>query len=75
MGRAVAGPAITVAVCTRDRSELLPGCFDAVQAQIEPLGGLKIVEVDDGSVDATPILLAAADRRDRRIRWFCQRPS
>lgn len=73
-GDATAGPAITVAVCTRDRAQLLPDCLAAVQAQLEPAGGLEVVVVDDGSVDATPAVLTAMARSDRRIRWFCQRP-
>ena len=73
-GDAAARPAITVAICTRDRDHLLQDCLAAVQAQREPTGGLEVVVVDDGSVDATQELLTTLARSDGRLRWYCQGP-
>ncbi len=55
---------VSVILPTRDRAALLPAALDSVRAQTHERWELLVV--DDGSVDATPELLAGLD--DPRIR-------
>jgi hypothetical protein len=48
------GPLVTILLCTRDRADVLPRTLAAAQAQSWPC---EVLVVDDGSTDATPILL------------------
>ena len=56
-------PFASVVVPTCDRSELLAGCVQSLLAQGYPADRFEIVIVDNGSVDATPRLLAAWEQR------------
>jgi glucosyl-dolichyl phosphate glucuronosyltransferase len=52
-------PAVTVALCTRDRGEHLGPCLAALAALEPPVGGLEVVVVDNGSTDGTADVVAA----------------
>jgi len=58
----------TVAVCTRNRAAVLPGCLASLDAQLAEPGQLEVLVVDNGSTDGTPALLRewAAAGPDRR---------
>lgn len=68
-------PAVSVAVCTRNRADRLAGALDSVRAAMDvaELDGrltVELVVVDNGSTDATPQVLrdlAAADPRVRVV--------
>src|SRR5207248_2812018 len=55
---APAGPAVSAAVITRNRAELLARTLPTVLAQDVPPGGFEVIVVDDGSSDGTPRFLA-----------------
>jgi hypothetical protein len=65
------GPRSSVVIPVRDGAATLPRALDSVIAQAPD--GFEVVVVDDGSVDATPALLAALD--DPRIRSVRQEPA
>jgi glycosyltransferase involved in cell wall biosynthesis len=53
-----AGPVeISIVVCTRDRAEQLRACLEHL-ARLEFDGGWELVVVDNGSTDATPMVVA-----------------
>jgi glycosyltransferase involved in cell wall biosynthesis len=54
---------ISVVIATRDRAPLLAATLDAVCAQQSPGCPFEILIVDNGSVDETPQVVAAAARR------------
>ena len=55
-------PRIAVVVATRDRAFRLSLLLDALRAQQLDADAFEVVVVDDGSQDATPLLLADAER-------------
>jgi glycosyltransferase involved in cell wall biosynthesis len=57
---------VSILLPVRDGAATLPAAFDTMLAQ--SLGDWELVAVDDGSSDATPEWLAAAARRDARVR-------
>ncbi len=65
----VAGPDVSVVVCTRDGAARLPATLDHLRAALDssPLTA-EVVLVDNASTDATPRLLADATRADPRLR-------
>ena len=68
-----ARPAVTVAVCTRDRAASLARTLEGVR-RLAGFDGreIEVVVVDNGSFDATPDVLAAQARWLRPVR--CDRP-
>ena len=46
-------PTLTVAVCTRNRAELLKECLDSVVSQIDSAKNVEVLVVDNGSTDGT----------------------
>jgi chlorobactene glucosyltransferase len=59
-------PPVTVLVPARNEERCLGPCLASLSAQT--YATLEIVVIDDGSTDRTPALIAAAARRDPRIR-------
>ncbi len=59
-------PPVSVLLPIRDAEETLGACLASLSAQ--SFADHEVVAVDDGSTDATPPILAAAARRDRRLR-------
>ncbi|HEY5878871.1 MAG TPA: glycosyltransferase [Nakamurella sp.] len=47
----------TVAVCTRNRVDLLAGCLATVDTQLFEVDAVEVLVVDNGSTDGTPDLL------------------
>lgn len=46
-------PVLTLAVCTRNRAELLKECLDSVVSQIDSAKNVEVLVVDNGSTDGT----------------------
>ncbi len=62
-------PEISVVMPAYNEEEVLPAALaEAVEVLEELCGCWEIIVVDDGSMDSTPKLLAAAGERDPRIR-------
>jgi glycosyltransferase involved in cell wall biosynthesis len=59
-------PAISILLPVRNEERFLPAALDSLFRQ--SLRTWELVCVDDGSTDATPRILAAAARRDKRVR-------
>lgn len=59
LGRMPPRPAVTVVIATRDRAWVLPRALACVLDQ--SAGAFELVVVDDGSTDATPVLLDTVD--------------
>lgn len=57
---------VSVLVPARNEQRGIEACLASLSAQTYPV--LEILAIDDGSTDRTPALLAAATRRDRRVR-------
>lgn len=57
-------PAVSVVLATRDRAERLGRLLAALRAQTVEAATFEVVVVDDASRDATPALLADAERSD-----------
>jgi glycosyltransferase involved in cell wall biosynthesis len=57
---------VSVLLPARDAADTLPECLDSLAAQ--SLRDHEVVAVDDGSADGTASVLAAAARRDPRLR-------
>ncbi len=57
----VESPAVDVVIPVRDGARYLPQCLDSVMAQTQPVRAAVVV--DDGSIDATPDILADYQRR------------
>lgn len=62
---AVAAPALSVIVCTRNRAALLRDCLDHLLRQDPPPGGYEVVVVDDGSTDETASVAQAKEKQGR----------
>jgi glycosyltransferase involved in cell wall biosynthesis len=60
---------LTLAICTYNRSDLLPRALDAVLAQTYPRDGFEILVVDNASTDATPNVVAGYTRRAPFVRY------
>ena len=58
----MSAPRIAVVVATHDRAHRLGLLLDALRAQTLPPEQFEVVVVDDGSADATPAVLADAER-------------
>ncbi|WP_412062213.1 glycosyltransferase family 2 protein [Rubrivirga sp. IMCC45206] len=54
-------PTITIAVCTRDRAEILGEALAALLAEVEGGAGVEVLVVDNGSTDGTAALLAGVE--------------
>ncbi|MDO3379601.1 glycosyltransferase [Geoalkalibacter halelectricus] len=61
-------PQVSILLAVRNEQSYLPAALASLQAQT--LSDWELIAVDDGSRDATAAILAAAARRDRRIRLF-----
>ena len=61
-------PTITVAVCTRDRAEVLAEALAALLAEVGGVPGVEVLVVDNGSADGTAALLADLDE----VRAVCE---
>lgn len=48
-----AHPMLTVAICTRNRAELLKECLDSVVSQIDSAKSVEVLVIDNGSTDGT----------------------
>jgi len=59
-------PAVSILLPVRDEERFLPAALDSIFRQT--LTAWELVAVDDGSRDTTPAILAAAARRDPRVR-------
>ena len=59
-------PDITYIVPVHDVAQYLPRCLESLRRQI--LSNLEIICIDDGSTDASPMILDAFAARDERIR-------
>jgi glycosyltransferase involved in cell wall biosynthesis len=59
-------PRISIVMPAFNEADLLPSALDSVTRQ--SLGDFECVVVDDGSTDATPMILAEYARRDPRFR-------
>lgn len=64
-------PRVSILLPVRNEEKLLPAALASLERQT--LTQWELVAVDDGSSDATPAILAAAARRDRRIRVLTTR--
>jgi glycosyltransferase involved in cell wall biosynthesis len=60
--------AVSILMPVRNEERFLPAAIDSIRRQT--LSAWELVCVDDGSTDATPVILAAAARNDTRIRLF-----
>jgi glycosyltransferase involved in cell wall biosynthesis len=47
----------TIAVCTRNRAEVLPQCLASLETQVAEPGQIEVLVVDNGSTDGTPDLV------------------
>lgn len=56
-------PSISVIICTRNRSALLEKCLLSVEGQTLAASAFEVVVVDNGSSDATPLLLKKFSER------------
>jgi glycosyltransferase involved in cell wall biosynthesis len=71
-GDAPADPAVTVAVCTRDRADQLPTCLASLAALHAPAGSFEVLVVDNGSTDGTlDVLRRWCDGGEHR-RWVTE---
>jgi glycosyltransferase involved in cell wall biosynthesis len=59
-------PSISVLLPVFNGARYLPACLESLASQT--CGDFEVVAVDDGSTDATPTILDAWQRRDRRLR-------
>jgi glycosyltransferase involved in cell wall biosynthesis len=59
-------PAVSIVIPTYNRGHLLPRCLDSLLAQTWT--NFELIVVDDGSVDATPDVLARYIEQDARVR-------
>lgn len=59
-------PLVSVLLPIRDGARWLAGALDSIEAQT--LRDFEVMAVDDGSIDATPAVLAERAERDRRVR-------
>jgi glycosyltransferase involved in cell wall biosynthesis len=62
-------PAVSILMPVRNEERYLPAALDSLRRQT--LTDWELVAVDDGSTDATSVILAAAAAADRRIRVVC----
>jgi glycosyltransferase involved in cell wall biosynthesis len=58
-------PALSIIICTRDRADLLPGCFEALAQQDVAASAAEVLAVNNASRDATAEVLRAEARRGR----------
>ena len=59
-------PRLSIVLPVRNEAEFLPQALASMERQT--FAEWELVAVDDGSTDATPLILATASRRDPRIR-------
>jgi len=69
----MAAPRISVVMAVRDGAAFLAQAVNSILTQT--LADHELIVVDDGSVDATPALLAGFAARDRRVRVLKQPPA
>jgi glycosyltransferase involved in cell wall biosynthesis len=65
-------PTVSVLLPVRNEERFLPAALGSLYRQTWP--HWELVAVDDGSTDATPAILAAAAKRDSRVRVVTRRP-
>ena len=64
-------PRVSILLPVRNEEKLLPAALASLAAQTHT--DWELIAVDDGSIDATPAILAAAAAADRRIRLVSTR--
>lgn len=69
----MSSPPLSILMAVRNEAEHLPAALASLQVQSER--DWELVAVDDGSTDATPLILREAAIRDRRIRLLQLPPS
>src|SRR5690349_2014049 len=62
---------LTVLIATRNGEKTLPGVLEAYGRAQTPVGGFKLVVVDNGSTDATPAL-AGRFRNKLPLTWLSE---
>ena len=65
-------PLLTVAICTFNRSMILPRALDSVRNQTRTSDDFEILVVDNGSTDRTRDVVAAVQSEDSRVRYVVE---
>ena len=66
---------LSIILCTRDRADLLPGCFEALAQQDVAASAAEVLVVNNASRDATAEVLRAEARRGRLPMRMVEEPS